>query len=106
MAAYLKKPFSHNPLIARKPLIRVRQHPRGLLVAPAILAAAASRHLTGETAALSRVLPVRSQCPKTGKGFARLLDRGAGRLSQIPITPKPNKSLANLSSDRHGGCAV
>src|SRR3954467_10630861 len=23
MAAYLKKPFSHNPLIARKPLIRV-----------------------------------------------------------------------------------
>src|SRR3954447_3923060 len=24
MAAYLKKPFSHNPLIARKPLIRVR----------------------------------------------------------------------------------
>src|SRR4051812_26264278 len=25
MAAYLKKPFSHNPLIARKPLIRVTQ---------------------------------------------------------------------------------
>src|ERR671920_1732556 len=24
MAAYLKKPFSHNPLIARKPLIRVK----------------------------------------------------------------------------------
>ena len=24
MAAYLKKPFGHNPLVARKPLIRVR----------------------------------------------------------------------------------
>ena len=24
MAAYLKKPFSHNPLVARKPLIRVK----------------------------------------------------------------------------------
>ena len=23
MAAYLKKPFGHNPLVARKPLIRV-----------------------------------------------------------------------------------
>jgi hypothetical protein len=23
MAAYLKKPFCHNPLIARKPLMRV-----------------------------------------------------------------------------------
>src|SRR4051794_36550950 len=26
MAAYLKKPFSHNPLIARKPLIRVMEN--------------------------------------------------------------------------------
>src|ERR671910_914488 len=25
MAAYLKKPFTYNPLIARKPLIRVRK---------------------------------------------------------------------------------
>jgi hypothetical protein len=25
MAAYLKKPFTYNPLIARKPLIRVRE---------------------------------------------------------------------------------
>src|SRR3954452_4903749 len=28
MVAYLKKPFSHNPLIARKPLIRVKDVPR------------------------------------------------------------------------------
>jgi hypothetical protein len=46
------------------------QHPGGL--APAILAA--SRHLAGEAAHLSRILPVRSQCPRTRKGFARLLD--------------------------------
>jgi hypothetical protein len=25
MAAYLKKPFSHNPLVAQKPLIRVTE---------------------------------------------------------------------------------
>src|SRR3954453_13793299 len=70
-----------------------RQHPRGLLVAAAILAAAASRYLAGEAAALSRLLPVRSQCPQTRKGFARLLDRGTGRLSPPHITPKPEKSL-------------
>jgi hypothetical protein len=28
MVAYLKKPFNHNPLIARKPLIRVTQRDR------------------------------------------------------------------------------
>src|SRR4051812_13029397 len=56
----------------------------------------ASWHLSGEAAALSRLLPVRSQCSQTGKGFARLLDRGAGRLSPLPITPKPDKSLKVL----------
>ncbi len=40
-----------------------------------------------------RILPVRPQCPPTGKSFARLLDRGAGRLSPLPITPEPDKSL-------------
>src|SRR3954449_3107290 len=39
--------------------------------------AAASRHLAGEAAALSRLLQVRSQRPQTRKGFTRLLDRGA-----------------------------
>src|SRR5688572_3074991 len=33
----------------------------------------ASRYLAGEAAALSRLLPVRSQCSQTRKGFARLL---------------------------------
>jgi transposase-like protein len=64
------------------------------------LAAPASRYLAGEAAALSRLLPVRSQHPQTGKGFARILDRGAGRLSQIPITPKPDKSLSFKPSRR------
>ena len=40
-----------------------------------------------------RLLPVRSQCSQTGKGVARLLDRGAGHLIPLPITPKPDKSL-------------
>jgi hypothetical protein len=36
MAAYLKKPFSHNPLIARKPLIRVKYgFPLAIHVSPA-----------------------------------------------------------------------
>jgi hypothetical protein len=69
-----------------------RQHPRGLLVAPAILAAAASRHLTGKAAALSRVFPVRSQYPQTRKGFARLLDRGAGCLSPPPSPRNPTRA--------------
>jgi hypothetical protein len=53
----------------------------------------ASRYLAGEAAALSRLLPVRSQCPQTRKGFTWLLDRGAGGLSPLPITPEPDKSL-------------
>src|SRR3954453_9651601 len=82
-----------RPRRGRRWLLRgPRQHPRGLLVAPAILAAAASRPLAGEAAALSRLLPVRSQCSQTRKGFAWLLDRGAGRLSPLPITPQPDKS--------------
>jgi putative tricarboxylic transport membrane protein len=36
MAAYLKKPFCHNPLVARKPLIRVPVAPVliGLILGP------------------------------------------------------------------------
>src|SRR3954463_9423887 len=79
-----------RPRRGRRRVLR-GQHPGGLLVAPAILAA--SRPLAGEAAALSRLLPVRSQHPQTGKGVARLLDRGAGHVSPLPITPEPDKSL-------------
>src|SRR3954452_25118476 len=74
MAAYLKKPFSHNPLIARKPLIRVRlrspwqncmalrQEHRRCTVAPA--------GLGGKTpwAGLKSVAAVQGTVVRGGKG--------------------------------------
>src|SRR5690348_13581893 len=47
----------------RRVLRSARQHHRGFLVAAALLAASAPRHLAKRTAAVSRVLPVRAQRP-------------------------------------------
>ncbi len=37
MAAYLKNPFTYNPLIARKPLIRVKYYCRPMMMSHASL---------------------------------------------------------------------
>src|SRR4051812_46691702 len=67
----------------RRRLLRgAHQHHRGLLVAAALLAAPAPRHLARQAAALSRLLPVRAQRAPTRQSPARSPHRRLGRMTQ------------------------
>src|SRR4051794_1434523 len=62
-----------------------------LLVAAALLAASAPRHLAGQTTAVSRFLPVRAQRPSPRQGPARRPRLRPGRMRHL-TTPEPEKS--------------
>src|SRR3954452_17429748 len=68
-----------------------RQHHRGLLVAAALLAAPAPRHLARPAAALPRLLPVRAQRTPPRQSPARRPRCGSRDMTHT-TTPKPNKS--------------
>src|SRR5215207_6544438 len=72
-----------------------RQHHGGCLVIAPLLAASASRHLAGEAANLSRLLPVRAQRAPTRKTPARRPYRCPGQV-MCSITPEADKSQYRL----------
>jgi len=61
----------------------------GFLVAAALLAAPAPRHLAGQAAALSRLLPVRAQRSPTRQSPARRPHRGLGGVTDPPSPRNP-----------------
>src|SRR4051794_26569039 len=88
----------------RRRLLRgAHQHHRGLLVAAALLAAPAPRHLARQAAALSRLLPVRAQRAPTRQSPARSPRR---RLSGASAKLLRHLARRRPRSGARGGAAV